>query len=663
MLLAGLLVGLIAGFLAGGRLDNLLALRLRWTSLIIGAVVLRLLTEQALGQHLAIAEQLRVPLLASAYYLLAVGLWANRARPGFALALVGTLANATVIVINRGFMPVWEPSLLAAGFDPANIASPLHVVVAPTLDVGFLLRAGPLGDVLPIPFDALRNVVSIGDVLLGLGLAFFLFASLVRRPTDLLPGPDLSRRAIATGAVAVINPRGAAAEADLIMRTSAGGAAAAIQPAIAYGGAAPPIVVPPQFVERLRRHPYVRLALNAPFSALWAGQVVSLFGDRVHQIALAFLVEQATHSAFAVGLVFVASTVPNLVFGPVAGVFVDRWDQKRVMWVSDLLRAGIVILIPVTIGIHLALVYVLVFVLTTVSIFFRPARLAVVPRLVAEDELLTANSVSSFGETLADIVGYPLASVFATMLGSALALAFWVDAATYLVSAMLILATAIPPLLHRSDEGAGGRARLPKIRADFWVGWRFLRDDAVLRANTLQAIVGQFAIGMTIALAPLYAVRVLAAGQAAPETAYGLMETAIGVGTIGGSLAVGLLGARIRRGPLVIAGYIGWGAAVALLGFTDNLPVALALSAVMGIANMAFVIPTQTLFMERTPGDLIGRVISFRFSAVFGSISLAMAVSGALGDAVGVAPIYVVFGLATVVAGAAGLASRPLRTA
>jgi MFS family permease len=91
---------------------------------------------------------------------------------------------------------------------------------------------------------------------------------------------------------------------------------------------------------RVRRHPYVRLALNGSFSALWVGQLISLFGDRIHQVALAFLVLGVTNSPLAVGLVFLAATLPNLLFGPIAGTFVDRWDHKEVMVVSDLLRPG-----------------------------------------------------------------------------------------------------------------------------------------------------------------------------------------------------------------------------------------------------------------------------------------------------------------------------------
>ena len=126
---------------------------------------------------------------------------------------------------------------------------------------------------------------------------------------------------------------------------------------------------------RARHHPFVRLAINGSFSALWTGQLISLLGDRVHQVALAALVYGTTNSAIAGALTFVAATLPNLLFGPLAGVLVDRWDQKRVLIASDLLRAGIVLLIPASVAVNVVLAYPLVFLLTTVSIFFgQPAR-------------------------------------------------------------------------------------------------------------------------------------------------------------------------------------------------------------------------------------------------------------------------------------------------
>ena len=682
MLIAGLFIGLLAGFAAGGRLDNLIAVRLRWPLLIFGALALRLGTEAALSRDVAIVETLRLPLLAAAYGVLAAGLWANRARPGMSLALVGIALNATAILVNGGFMPVWEPSLTAAGFGRADVLSPIHVILPAALDASFFRSAGPLGDVIPVPLPFLRNVMSIGDVILGSGLAFFLFAGLVRRPEVTWPqgrpvgGFEPSQPLILAEPVAFDLPGGiragtglaaslagaAALERPVILGGSGAGLASPT-PASSGGVAAPALPGALRGVAiRARHHPFVRLAVNGSFSALWTGQLISLLGDRVNQVALAALVYGTTNSAIAGSLTFVAATLPNLLFGPLAGVLVDRWDQKRVLIVSDLLRAGIVVFIPVSVSFNVVLAYPLVFLLTTVSIFFRPARTAVIPRVVHEDELMTANSATWMSETLADVVGYPLAGLFVAFLGSALSLAFWLDSVSYVASALLVVVVVIPPVV-RSVGSVAPIPGLAGIRDDLASGWRFLRGEPVLLANTLQAVVGQLTGGATIALAPFYAKVVLRLDSLDWTAAYAFIEMAIGVGNLLGGFVIGLLGARIAKGRMVIAGYVALGLAVMGLGLTTNLGLALGMAFAMGVSNMVFVIPTQTLFQERTPGDMIGRVVGFRFSAVFGAMTFAMAASGILGDAVGVGPVLVVFGVITLAAGLAGLASRPLREA
>ena len=185
---------------------------------------------------------------------------------------------------------------------------------------------------------------------------------------------------------------------------------------------------------------------------------ISLFGDRLHQIALGVMVFALTGSALQTGLVFLAATLPNLLLGPIAGTFVDRWDQKRVMIVSDLLRAALVLAIPFVVEVEIALVYVLAFIITTVSLFFRPAKSAILPRIVHRDDLTPAYGAIWTGDTLADIMGYPLAGLFVAFLGTELALAFYVDAVTYIVSATLLAGLIIPPAARaarRADRQRG----------------------------------------------------------------------------------------------------------------------------------------------------------------------------------------------------------------
>lgn len=685
MILIGVVAGLIVGILAGGKIGNLANVRLRWATALFAAVVVRFATEAALNADIALVERARLPLFAGAFALLLFALWSNRRQPGMSLAFVGILANTIAIVVNGGSMPIWTRSLEAIGMTPADITSRFHTILGPDLGAEFLLRAGPLVDVIPIPL--LGNVASVGDLFLAGGLAFFLFATVVGPAdeareeeeevafegelrglagTTRLPrtiDQALARRPIrAETGLAPGLAEASALERPLVLGgTGAGLAGPAIAPLPRELAAEQGVAIPrpPAVFERARQHAYVRLALNGSFSALWVGQLISLFGDRVHQVALAFLVLQATNSPIAVGLVFVAATLPNLILGPIAGTFVDRWDQKEVMVVSDLLRAAAVLVVPVAAVTNLVLVYPLVFLVTAISIFFRPARTAVMPRIVREDELLTANSATWVGETMADVVGYPLAGLFVAFLGSALPLAFWLDAATYVASAVLIATIFVPPA--RAEDADAEKA--PGFMAEMREGWRFLRNETVLLANTAQATVGQFAIGVTLAVMPVYARDGVDRGPLEPTAVYAFLETGVGVGNLIGGFVIGLVGARLAKGRMVIVGYTAWGLCTALLAATGHVGIAIGLTLGSGIANMVFVIPSQTMFQERTPPGLIGRVVGFRFAIVFGSLTLAMAISGILAQAIGPGPVLGMFGLLTMAAGLAGILVPAVRDA
>lgn len=705
MLIGGIALGLVLGLLLGGRLQHLADIRLRFLPLLFLAVIVRFATEALLGFGVGIVDALRVPLLGGAYGLLLFTLWHNRSYPGLALALIGTASNALVIIVNGGRMPVWQPAYEASGL-VGPLSSVLHVPVDGT-GTDFMLRLGLLGDVIPIPVWPVQNVASIGDLFLTAGLGFFLFATLLRTPAESQAAVDEAtsgrypglagtarppRRAEGTvdaGSLGIRPGTGltpglqetAALERPLMMGAGGMGMSSPTHTSLATDGAAPAafptgVAIPrPRrraLLPRVRSHPYVRLALNGSFSALWTGQVISLFGDRVNQIALGAFVYELTDSPFAVALTFFMGTIPNLLFSPIAGAFVDRWDQKQVLVVSDILRAALVLLIPVAVLIDVWLAYPLVFLITTVSIFFRPARVAILPRLVPQRDLLSANAAMWVGETLADVVTFPLAGLFVVFLADSLPIAFWFDAASYLVSAALVAAISVPPLvrqLRRADGEAGaagsgtGVDSPATIVADLRAGWEFLRRETVLLANTLQGTAGQFSVGILTVASIILARQITASDGDEYRATYAFMETAIGLGSLLGGFALGAVATRVRKGPLVIAAYTVFGVLVFLIGISDSIPIILGLLFGCGVANMAFVIPSQTLFQERTPPEMMGRVISLRFALVFGGMSVAMALGGLLVGIFGPGPVIAAGGLLSIGAGLAGLAVRALREA
>jgi MFS family permease len=671
MLIGGILLGLLLGLLSGGRLQNLALIQLRWTWLLLFALVLRFGTEAGLNAHIALVEMLRLPLLASAFGLLLAALWVNRGYPGLSLAFLGILSNGIVIIANGGYMPIWDVSLAAAGLTPDDVNRAFHQVVSVNT-VDFLGRALILGDVipLPIPIEPLRNVSSLGDVFLSLGLAFFLFAGVVRVPTTEEEAADAALRARlaasgGTGLTPALQGQ-ATLRRPLVLGTDRprlagpGAAAIATTRTVQTAGTGPPIAIPlphlpPDVLARVRRHPYVRLALNGSFSALWSGQLVSLFGDRVHQMALAATVYTVTGSALATAFVFVAATMPNLLFSPIAGTLVDRWDHREVLVVSDILRAATVLLIPIAATVNILLVYPLVFVVTTISIFFRPARVAILPRIVREDELLTGNSALWVGETIVDVIGFPLAGLFVALLANNLAVAFWLDSATYLGSALLLSTIAARPMPARDTSQSAADADLPiGFRAELAAGWRFLRTEPVLLANTLQATIAQVTVGVLIGLTAVYSEQVFGPQGFDWRAVYGFIEGSQGAGNLVGGFLIGLVGIRFAKGRMIIVGYTFLGLFTTLMALSGNLGVVLAIAFGIGVANMVFIIPSQTLFQERTPAHLIGRVVGFRFSLVFGAMTLSIGFGGIVAELLGVTTVIAAAGVVTMIAGLAG---------
>ena len=199
------------------------------------------------------------------------------------------------------------------------------------------------------------------------------------------------------------------------------------------------------------------------------------------------------------------TAAPNVLLGPLAGALVDRWDRRVTMIVCDVLRAGLVLLVPVVVnGSSMWMVYAVAFAVATVGLLFRPAKNAVVPAIVNEDQLVTANSASSINETVADLIGYPIAAAIVATLAGIIGAAFVLDAGTYLVSALLIYGMTVP---------AQDLVRVPfSVRAiwhEMGEGWSYLTRQAELFWNTVISTVAQLAFGAEIVCSFIYAREVL----------------------------------------------------------------------------------------------------------------------------------------------------------
>src|SRR6476620_2791013 len=213
------------------------------------------------------------------------------------------------------------------------------------------------------------------------------------------------------------------------------------------------------------------------FALLWAGGLISMLGDWLLFIALPFYIYDLTGSALATGAMFIAETLPILLFGSIGGVFADRWDRKKTMIVADLLRAALLLLLlAVRSPEWLWAIYLVGFVQSSVGQFFNPAKGALIPQLVDESLLMPANSLNSLGVEITRLIGAPLGGALMTMMG--LASVVVLDCVSFVISALLIGLIATPRAgqpAPAATPDAGVAVLLGGVWRDLLAGLRLVR--------------------------------------------------------------------------------------------------------------------------------------------------------------------------------------------
>src|ERR1700704_5028383 len=176
------------------------------------------------------------------------------------------------------------------------------------------------------------------------------------------------------------------------------------------------------------------------FGLLFSGQAVSQIGDSMNKVALLWFVYELTGSAFKMAVIGVLQTIPPLIFGPLIGVYLDRTKKKPVMIWVDLIRTGLVLVIPLLYGLEaltLERLYVLVFALSIVSTVFGPALASAVPLLVPRAHLTAANALIQSTTNIGLLIGPAISGVSIAMIGAPNVL--YLNAATFMVSALCLM--------------------------------------------------------------------------------------------------------------------------------------------------------------------------------------------------------------------------------
>ena len=420
---------------------------------------------------------------------------------------------------------------------------------------------------------------------------------------------------------------------------------------------------------------------NRDFLLLWLAQAISQTAQNAIWYGIVILVQTRSHSSTQLSLAILTLIIPSVIFGVLAGVYVDRWDKRAVLIATNLIRGAIAFAYAVF-GVEdllpLSLLFLVNFVFSTVGQFFAPAETAMIPAVVARSRLLQANSLFHLTFTASQLVGLVVLGPLLVKVGDTNGLFITMAAAIVLCGALVW-----PLPSRRGARSPGAPSSEGEALRGVWqdvqdIG-RFVLRDRVIALCMVQWTIGAI-LGLVVAtLVPGFAERLL---HMDAEDAVFVMAPA-GIGMVAGTALLNRWGDRIEKHFLTNVGLFLVAACLGLTGglayVTEQLtagnpvlidlptlgevsvivPFIMALALIAGLGFVAIMVPTQTYLQERAPVELRGRVFAVQLMlSNFASI-VPLLLLGGLADVIGVDETLVLIGVLIAVAGAISLRIAP----
>jgi len=394
-----------------------------------------------------------------------------------------------------------------------------------------------------------------------------------------------------------------------------------------------------------------RLLTRYPnFGLLWTGQVISHLGDAFSNIALIWLVQEMTGSRTMMGAIS-ATISTTALFGLVAGALVDRWDRRLTMFFSDVLRALAILTLPVLalLGqLELWHLFVVGAAMGLLMQLFYPAKQALLPHLVSRADLTSANALSHMAFLLLTAAGYGLGGLLLSVMTAPELFTF--DAVTFGVSALTIWLIRLPRAQSANpdeEEQPTGESAPPGLWQDIFEGLRYVRQDTLLATVIPVSLIANFIFAPMTVLLAAWAKDIVNAGA----RGYGLLEGSFLIGSLVGTLSVNALTARFHRGKLVVWGVVFMGLPLVLFAFIPNIYLDAVLLAMMGLMNGIVNISIITVFQQRVPDAMMGRVFGLLIGLGMLAAPLGIALGGFAADYISLTTLFAAMGAAMALVG------------
>ncbi|CEO05730.1 MFS family transporter protein [[Clostridium] sordellii] len=361
---------------------------------------------------------------------------------------------------------------------------------------------------------------------------------------------------------------------------------------------------------------------NKNFFLLWQGQMVSVLGDVFYLMALNFWMLEITGSTALMGMLSAVTMLPKIILGPFAGVFVDRWDRKKLIVLTDLIRGVIVTFVGIA-GVMGFIQVWMVFIVGIISgicaAFFNPAINSSRPDIVPEDKLLKANSVTSLAQSGMDMIGNAVGGVLYVLIGAPYM--FLLNGISYLFSAFTEIFITIPKVKREEKEIT--------FIEDFKLGIKFLNNFKVYKKMFIcSSIINFFGNAGMILLIPYFKETEFLGTQK-----YGFAMMVLAMGMVFGSILLSIKGIKRENKFKVFNISLVSCTTLLLVAIITNNYIVLLLCWLFGFFfNVIFNTIFLTAAMSTIPSDIRGKVMAITSAISMGLVPIGQLLAGVLGD-------------------------------
>ncbi len=387
---------------------------------------------------------------------------------------------------------------------------------------------------------------------------------------------------------------------------------------------------------------FIPVLKNRNFLTLWSGQIFSQLADKVLLVLMIAIIEsqfQSENQSISgwVSAIMIANTIPAVLFGSVAGVFVDRWHKKEVLVITNLLRGVLLLLLPLllwltrgqvvaNLPLGFEMMLIVTFATSTLGQFFAPAETATISMIVDKPDLLSANSLYTTTAMGSLIVGFAVGEpilALADGLGASIGLGVNIGK-ELLVGSSYVLAGILLVTMRTGETKQIPTGEEPHIFDDLRDGIGYFNTHKKIKGALIQLII----FSSVFASMTVVTVRMAELLPEIKASQFGFLLAAAGVGMGIGAAILGYVGRKFSHQQLSLYGSMGVAASLVGLSFSQSLWLSLLGLVAMGIFSASVVIPMQTTIQSETPEEMRGKVFGLQNNATNIALSLPLALTG-----------------------------------